>query len=1188
MDAWKGLFRGWRCEGTIRFIAPLASLVLFFLLAGNPGFAASGEIPAGNEGSPASITELGTLDPHLFYFEPGVDHELKWKVLSGVPETGDLDYTITDFHGNQVAAGSAVTTDDIRVTATVNLSRGYYQLHFPNLGVQFGLAVLPYRDPSLEPDRFFGVHAELCHDDRLTYLTSAEQDTRHENLFRALHAIGIRQVRDRLVIGKFAPRPDKWDWYGTDYRYDDARVLFEQYDIHFMPNNAIAPNWMRRADDVISGSNLEENKYPSDLLAYTDAYLKIYDRWQLPMQTIEIWNEPSGMAYDRLGPLIHAMTYAFHEAGHEVDLVSGVFAGIKEGYVKHLRSMGCWDALDMVTFHTYATPDQAENRTALYKNTAGGEENPYLPVGISEIGMKYIGGHWPSLSQEYDRAEMIVGNAVEARASGNEYFIPFKYLAARFSDGNNTTQHTLNNKYGTPFLSFASYAHSIQQLAHKEYLGDLMVEHSSLIRSRVFGDGTEAVAVLYNSGEAAIDMGIPVQSIHGMDGRVLNPGAGGEVVTEDRIVYVTFNQADLAGMIDSETTAMDLYQRGQDKDQMSPRKVKPVVLQHFADYDHLEYTDAGYRLGTIFQGQVPLSFQATNLSEEEKTIEVKLSLPAFLTTENDLERSLTIPARSTGMLGWYIQLDEEQSGFQGEISLSAADPADSLVAPVEFEVVCPRPVPDVLSSFASYRRIDFNDRGKWFLWGQPNSNLEMELENNTAWFSLSSTENKVGTKAFYPVSNYDFTDVKGLLVVAREDAQPGWESRYWPKISFGVDETGGAQYLGDKFPADGEVHWSYVEFEKLPVNVNDDNQTLDRDQINRFVVSTWHAVPEATVNFEVFDVYMVSDSILLEGSDYQVILEVIDQATGQPLEGATVEFGDSTYVTGQDGTITLEAVDYGFYMRVVEAAGYYPLEEAYAEVYSDTTFTWDLQRDLPDITLRVLDRSSQDPVYRATVSTGAGTWPSNEQGEVVLEDLSQDTLVYTITHGDYFTHTDTLELEGDSLFTIWLTPTYADVLFEVNDAAGPVPQAEVILEGRSGYTDSQGRLTFYNQPAREKYEYEIDTEGYETYVDSFFLEVDTTLSLALDSLTPVDRSFAGRSMMVYPNPAGDWLMIRCDIHGARVTLTDAMGRVLIRGKLEDHEGRVDLADIPEGVYYLEVSGEGRRYSRCVIRSDTGI
>ena len=1162
--------------------------ILFFSHTGVTGLANSPEIAAGEEPSPKSITELGTLDPHLFYFEPGVDQELVWKVISGVPETGDLDYEITDYHGDQVAAGTATTADDIRVTATVNLPRGYYQVHFPNLGVQFGLAVLPYRDPALEPDRFFSVHAELCHDDRLTYLTAADQEVRHENLFKVLHTIGIRQVRDRLVIGKFAPRPNKWDWYGTDYRYDDARVLFEQYDIDFLPNNAIAPNWMRRADDVISGSNLEENKYPSDLIAYTDAYLKITNRWQQSMKRIEIWNEPSGMTYDRLGPLIHAMAYAFQSAGQDVELVSGVFAGIKEGYAAHLRSMECWDALDMVTFHTYSSPEQMEARTALYKNTAGGEENPYLPVGISETGMKYIGGHWPTLGQEVDRAEMIVGNAVEARASGNEFFFPFKYLAARFSDGDNQTQHTLNDKYGTPFLSFASYAHSIVQLAHKEYLGDLQVDHSSLVRTRVFGDGSEAVAVLYNTGEAAIDMGVPVQAIHGMDGRELSPGAGGEVITKDRIVYVTFNQADVTGMIDSETPAMELYQRSRDSDLMPPRKVKPVVLQHFADYDHLEYTDAGYRLGTIFQGQVPLSFQATNLSQEEKTIEVELSLPPFLTTENDLVRSITIPARSTEMLGWYIQLDEEQPGFQGEVSLTATDPADTLVAPVEFEVVCPRPVHDVLNSFTSYRRIDFSDRGKWFLWGQPNSNLEMELENNTAWFSLSSTENKVGTKAFYPVSQYDFTDVKGLLVVAREDAQPGWESRYWPKISFGVDETGGAQYLGDRLPADGETHWSYVQFEKLPVNVNDDNQTLDKDQIHRFVVSTWHAVPETTVNFEVFDVYMVSDSVLVDGSDFQVTLEVVNQATGEPLEGATVVFGDSTFVTGPSGTITLEALEYGFYPRSVEANGYYPLEVSYTEVYSDTTFTWELQRDRPDITFNVLDRSSLDPVYRATVTTGEGTWPSNEQGEVILEDVAGDTLSFTITHGDYFTFTDTLVPEGDSLYTVLLTPLYADVVFEVSDGAGPVDQAEVLLGGRSGYTDTRGRITFSNQPAREMYTYDISAEGLEPRRDSFFLEVDTTLSMVLDSVTSVNGTGTGQGIRIYPNPAGDWLMVGCDFPGAMVTLFDVTGRVLFTRQLEESGGRLDMNGVPAGIYYLEIRGEGRRYCRRVIRSDEGM
>ena len=1165
----------------------MITFMLLFMFSisygGGSGIKLTGEL--NNESASDSDLKLGTLDPQTFYFHPDTDHELQWKIISGSLLPGDLDYEITDFYGVKVDEGTAITNDSILVSATVNLPRGYYQIHFPKPGVKFGMAVLAYLDPTEEPDRYFGIHAELCHDDRLTYLSDEDQLIRHENLFKTLHRIGIRRVRDRLVIGKFAPRPDKWSWEGDNFRYDQARPLFHKYDIDFMPNNAVAPNWMRRADDVIPGSNLDENKYPSDLIAYTDTYLKIYERWQNEIETIEIWNEPSGMTYDRLGPLINAMTYAFKTAGHDVEMVSGVFAGIKRNYAESIKEMKCWEALDMISFHTYSIPEQAEGRTAFYKNTAGGEENPYLPVGISEMGQKYIGGHWPTLEQEYLRSWMITGNAVEAKASGNEFFIPFKYLAARFSDGNNQTQHTLNDIWGTPFLSLASYANAIVKLSHKEYLGDLQISDPNLISSRVFGNGTTAVAVLYTSNESVISIDAPILDVTGMDGRELSLNVDGDVITEDRLVYVTFNQADIQGLINENTPAMDLYERSKQKDFAPPPRVRPVVLQHFADYDHLEYTPSAYQLKTIFQGNVPLSFQATNLSNEEKTVELTLELPPFLTSINDLTKTVTVPAKGTAMMGWYIQIDEEEPGFTGDIVLRSADLSDTLVAPVKFEVICPRDVPDVLNSFESYRRIDISNQGKWFLWGQPGTDLDLNIDNNIANFSLSATENKVGTKAFYNINNYDLTKAKGLLVVAREDKQPSYYSRYWPKIKFGVQEQNGSQYLGTEMPADGDKHWSYIEFEKLPVNLGDDNQTLDLDSIWRFVVSTWHAIPEVTVNFEVYDVYIVSDSALFENSEFNVKLEVKNEDTGEKLSDARILFGDQLFHTDSTGSVNIENVEYGFYENEVSIEGYYPIEDQYLEVYSDTTITLFLQKDFPDLRLRFTDKSSGEPVYRVAVSYDNMTKLSDDEGYLLINDLKTDSLIFSAEHSDYFHFSDTISLIGDSTVNLKLFPLRADISFIISDSAGEIKNAEVDIQSTSGFTNGRGELTFYEQPAGRMYNYVITAEGYNEYRDSFFLEVDTIINYRFESTQSSGNISPAGSLRLYPNPVTNNLIIKLDnyTHHSSLVLMNVYGKLLLRKAFDNGFLSLDVSKLNKGTYFIGVQVKDQMVYRKIIK-----
>ncbi len=41
--------------------------------------------------------------------------------------------------------------------------------------------------------------------------------------------------------------------------------------------------------------------------------------------------------------------------------------------------------------------------------------------------------------------------------------------------------------------------------------------------------------------------------------------------------------------------------------------------------------------------------------------------------------------------------------------------------------------------------------------------------------------------------------------------------------------------------------------------LKDGNQTLNRDQIENFVLHSWQSIPELTVKFEIYDLYVVWD-----------------------------------------------------------------------------------------------------------------------------------------------------------------------------------------------------------------------------------------------------------------------------------------------------------------------------------------
>ena len=1129
-----------------------------------------------------SSIDLATMEPHKFYFEPNKDNQLSWKLISGSLEPGDLDYEIINVDSELITTGTATLSDSIHVQATVNLSAGYYIIKFSNLDIQFGLAVLDYLDPKLKPDRFFALHADLCHDDWLTYLSEEEKVTRHENLFKTLYKTGIRKIRDRIRPIQFAPQSDQWSWQGTTYRYEDTRILFNQYDIDVLGYFALSPAWMKRPGDIIPGTNRDENKYPSDLHAFTETYLKIYERWENELEVIEIWNEPIGVTEDRLAPMIHAMAHEFKSEGHDVTIAGSAFAGLHDRLVTSVGEMGCWDAIDLLTFHTYASPDQMEGRTNFYAGHANRFGQNYLPISITECGQKYIGGLWPTLAEEVYRTERIIGNAIESRAAGIESFYAFFFRAAQFIEGDNVTQHSLVDIYGTPYLTMAAYANAVIQLSHKKFLGEFKLDHPDLLRARVFGDGTTATVVFATSSDAYIKTDVAASNIFGMDGRKFNPTENGEIPLTDPIVYAEFNQADIENLIDTTVSIMDLYRRAQKKDSLPPRKTYPVVLQHFADYDHLEYGSSGYNMATILEGNVPLLFQASNFTDQDQQIEVQLELPRWLKAIADTVQSVTVPANGTKNIAWYIKLDESNSGFTGDIELRSTATENDLVSPVKFGVVCPREVPEVLNSFTSYRKMDIYDPTKWKTYGTKGSDLNISVDQDKVSFGLEVPERKSWTDAKYDISNYDLTKFKGLLVVAREDKMPDYISEFWPKITFGVEEENESKYRGTSIPADGKVHWSYLEFNDLPLDVRDDNQTLDLDKIEEFTMHTWHGRPGMKVNFEIYDVYMVSDSMLFDDSDFALNLRFRDKYSGEYVDNVNVLFDSGTYISNDTGTVTIDSIQYGFHDLEIKADGYFSLAISNIEIMQDTTLIIEMDKDLPDLNLQIIDKSDSAAVYRAIVYANDQTSFSNAEGTVDFENIPDNTVVLKIEHNDYFSYTDTIKISKNAHLSIPLTARNADVSFHIADFSGDVKNATVSLSSLTAETDENGYLIFYNQPARQEYDFSVEADGYNLFEDSFFLKTDTTIDLSLIVSTIKKNMQEENRINLYPNPVKNVLTLNCAFEKATIYLIDPGGKIVLQNEMKDFVKEIYMGGLENGVYVLKIQTENASFYQRVI------
>jgi uncharacterized protein (TIGR02145 family) len=74
-------------------------------------------------------------------------------------------------------------------------------------------------------------------------------------------------------------------------------------------------------------------------------------------------------------------------------------------------------------------------------------------------------------------------------------------------------------------------------------------------------------------------------------------------------------------------------------------------------------------------------------------------------------------------------------------------------------------------------------------------------------------------------------------------------------------------------------------------------------------------------------------------------------------------------------------------------------------------------------------------------------------------------------------------------------------------------------------------------------------------------------------------------IMVYPNPANHLIKIHCGKNTFHtVRLIDLTGKILLYGAVEDHETSLNISDIPNGTYLIDLQGDcASRYEKITIQ-----
>ena len=311
--------------------------------------------------------------------------------------------------------------------------------------------------------------------------------------------------------------------------------------------------------------------------------------------------------------------------------------------------------------------------------------------------------------------------------------------------------------------------------------------------------------------------------------------------------------------------------------------------------------------------------------------------------------------------------------------------------------------------------------------------------------------------------------------------------------------------------------------------------------------------------------------------DVEVKFLVVNAATGEPIEGATVrELSKGTKgITSNDGKASLTVASGQAYNFVVSAEGYEQRFDGFM-VTADMTRVVKLEKTHPAVpgttfklTVRVYDGSVPLSNAQVTVEESGQSQTTDDNGTVVLE-LPQGLYNLTVGAQGYYTRTFGLTLNGDQTVTLSLDKVLPNVpakggvvTLTVLDAQGPVAGAKVVpyyKDQEPQTTDDKGeaRLTLHEEA---HFNVEVYKEGHRSVV----VPVDVTQG-------PVSRVVFLPSLST-PLPAGAYKLTVVVRDEQNKPVEDASVVVLAANKSAqtNQDGVAEIDDLGNGSYRLEVS-----------------
>ena len=305
---------------------------------------------------------------------------------------------------------------------------------------------------------------------------------------------------------------------------------------------------------------------------------------------------------------------------------------------------------------------------------------------------------------------------------------------------------------------------------------------------------------------------------------------------------------------------------------------------------------------------------------------------------------------------------------------------------------------------------------------------------------------------------------------------------------------------------------------------------------------------------------------------YTVHVLVKDKVSNKPLSNSSVKLDSVVEVTNVSGIASFINVLEVFKMSINNKL-YLPLDSSLFSIHSDTSLYFSLSQKPLQVTFEIFNNTTQTPLSGANVSFFNSTIASNSDGEAAFT-ITGDSLIYVISDPYFQNATGILSVQSDTVISINMIQTLADVKFWLSDGTTPVNKAYVKIGSDSVITNSLGIALFTKYAVSTSYHYVIAKSGYLTLDGDFYLNNDTNIYIAMQSVVFVPNiSTASNAIQLWPNPLVDILNCSFPSTGTEnaIRIIDVLGNVLYMNKSGNPLIQIKVDNFQPGIYIIHAT-----------------